>query len=254
MNSVSAYSLFSSSSGNCTYVTDGETGFLIDAGASAKKITDALRLISAKPESVSAVFVTHEHGDHIKGIHTFCKKTPVPVHAETSAAIRIDAENVITHPPVFTVRLGAFTVKSFVTSHDTESSCGYVIEHQSGVKLGTLTDTGCVTKEMMNALDGCYAVMLESNYDEMMLMFGSYPTDLKFRISSERGHLSNAQCAETLPLLYKGGMRRVLLAHLSPENNTPELALSSALSAKEKYGLSDMDIRCAGRFTVTRLI
>ena len=254
MNSVSAYSLFSSSSGNCTYVTDGETGFLIDAGASAKKITDALRQIHAKPEGISAVFVTHEHIDHIKGIHTLCKKTPFPVHAEETTAARIDAENVITHPPVFTVQLGAFTVKSFVTSHDTRSSCGYVIEHESGVKLGTLTDTGCVTDDMIKALDGCFAVMLESNYDEMMLMFGGYPTDLKFRISSDRGHLSNAQCAETLPLLYRGGTRRVLLAHLSPENNTPELALSSALGAKEKYGLSDMDIRCAGRFITTRLI
>ena len=251
---VTVYSLFSSSSGNCTYVTDGETGFLIDAGASAKRITDALSSLHADLNGISAIFVTHEHGDHIKGIKCLCKKTPLPVHAIKGTASHIEAEGVIGHTPVYTVTTGSFTVKSFVTSHDTPSSCGYVVEHKSGFKFGTLTDTGCVTEDMINALDGCYAVLLESNYDELMLISGVYPTDLKYRISSNRGHLSNAQCAKVLPLLYKGGTRRVLLAHLSPENNTPELALRSALDAKQKYGLDGMEIACADRFNVTRLV
>ncbi len=251
---VCAYSLFSSSSGNCTYVSDGETSFLIDAGGAARRIVEALSTLGTDICRVTEIFVTHEHGDHIKGIRCLCKKTPITVHAAAGTSSRIDAESVITHPPLYSVRTGGFTVKSFVTSHDAASSCGYVIEHTDGFRLGTLTDTGCVTDEMIKALDGCFAVMLESNYDEGMLINGVYPAELKSRISSNRGHLSNAQCAETLPLLYKGGMRRVLLAHLSPENNTPGTALASALEAKKRFGLDGLEIECADRFRVTRLV
>ena len=110
------------------------------------------------------------------------------------------------------------------------------------------------SEEMAAALDGCSAVILESNYDEYMLRNGSYPDELKRRISSEKGHLSNSQCAEILPYLYKNGTRRVLLAHISPENNTPELALDSALSAIKRYGLFDLHAEPAKRFEITKLI
>ena len=111
-----------------------------------------------------------------------------------------------------------------------------------------------VLQEMAEELDGCSAVILESNYDEYMLKHGTYPDELKRRILSEKGHLSNAQCAEILPYLYKNGTRRVLLAHISPENNTPELALESALSSVKRYGLDGMSAEPAKRFEITKLI
>lgn len=251
---VSVYTLFSSSKGNSSYVTDGKTSFLIDAGASAKKVTDALSSIGRRVDSICAIYVTHEHTDHISGISCLCKKYNFPVHAISPTAEKIEADNVIPHDMCYTETAGDFAITSFPTSHDSKSSCGYVIEHKSGMKIGSMTDTGYVTEDMIKALCGCYAVILESNYDERMLISGAYPMDLKYRISSDRGHLSNSQSAEILPVLYKNGTRRVLLAHLSPENNTPELALKSALSAKEKYGLHELDIACADRYAITRLI
>ena len=251
---VSVYTLFSSSKGNSSYVTDGKTSFLIDAGASAKKVAEALSSIGQRVDDICAIYVTHEHTDHINGISCLCKKFNFPVHAISATAEKIEAESVIPHDICYTETAGDFTITSFPTSHDSKSSCGYVIEHKSGMKIGSMTDTGYVTETMIKALCGCYAVILESNYDEEMLIRGTYPPELKSRIGSNRGHLSNSQSAEILPVLYKNGTRRVLLAHLSPENNTPELALKSAFAAKEKYGLNDMDIECADRYAITRLI
>lgn len=251
---VSAYTLFSSSKGNSSFITDGKTSFLIDAGGSAKKVTEALSSIGQRAENLCAIYVTHEHTDHINSINCLCKKYNFPVHAVSATAEKIDALNVIPHEPGYVEAAGDFIITSFPTSHDSKSSCGYVIEHKNGVKIGSMTDTGYVTEAMINALCGCHAVILESNYDDNMLIHGAYPPELKSRIGSNKGHLSNVQSAELLPILYKNGTRRVLLAHLSPENNTPELALGSALSAKEKYGLHELDIACADRYGITRLI
>lgn len=251
---VSAYTLFSSSKGNSSFITDGVTSFLIDAGASAKKVKEALSSIGQSVDSLCAIYVTHEHTDHICGINCLCKKFDFPVHAVSATAAKIDAKNVVAHEMRYTETAGDFIITSFPTSHDSKSSCGYVIEHKSGMKIGSMTDTGYVTPDMTDALCGCYAVILESNYDDEMLINGIYPPDLKSRIRSNRGHLSNSQSAKILPLLYKNGTRRVLLAHLSPENNTYEKALDTALSAKDKYGLYDMEIACADRYGITRLI
>jgi phosphoribosyl 1,2-cyclic phosphodiesterase len=251
---VSAYTLFSSSSGNSSFFTDGETSFLIDAGGSGKKIVTALSSLGVTPCDISAVFITHDHGDHIDGLKGFCKNNSPYIHAVSAVIPRIPAPGAVPHERIYTVNLGDFIIKSFATSHDSPCSVGYVIEHKSGVRIGSMTDTGYVSEEMAAALDGCSAVILESNYDEEMLRYGSYPEELKRRISSDKGHLSNAQCAEILPYLYKNGTRRVLLAHISPENNTPELALSSALSAVKRYGLESMSAEPAKRFEITKLI
>ena len=251
---VSAYSLFSSSSGNSSFFTDGETSFLIDAGGSGKRILSALGSLDVSPCDISAVFITHEHCDHIDGLKGFCKKNSPEIHAVSLSAPKITAPNLTVHDRIYKIKLGAFTVQSFATSHDSISSVGYVIEHESGLKLGSMTDTGYVSEEMMSALEGCIAIILESNYDETMLRYGSYPVDLKRRIASDTGHLSNKQCAEILPYLYKNGTRRVLLAHISPENNTPSLALSSANTSISRYALSGMTAEPAKRFEITKLI
>lgn len=251
---LSAYTLFSSSSGNSSYFTDGKTSFLIDAGGSGKRLCAALSVLGVSPCDIEAVFITHEHTDHTAGIKGFCRKNSPVIHAVSLSADNIDAQNVKAHERIYAVRLGDFLIKSFATSHDSRCSVGYVIEHESGIKLGTLTDTGYVSDDMAYALEGCSAVILESNYDEEMLRYGGYPADLKRRIASERGHLSNRQCAEFLPHLYENGTRRVLLAHISPENNTPELAQRSALDAIERFDLTGLEAEPAKRFEITKLI
>ena len=251
---VSAFTLFSSSAGNCTYVTDGETRFLIDAGYSEKRIKAALAEAGSSLDDISAIFVTHEHSDHTHALPVLCRHRELPVHAVKQTARCLNINCAVPHKELYSERLGGFTVNSFRTSHDSRGSCGYVIEHDSGVKIGTLTDTGFVSDEMLTALDGCYAVILEANYDEDMLLNGPYPPDLQYRIMSKRGHLSNSQCAEILPALYGGGTRRVLLAHLSKENNTPETARARALAELEREGIRDMSVGCADRLEIKRLI
>ena len=252
--SLFAYTLFSSSSGNSSLFGDGNNMFLIDAGVSAKRLTCAINGIGADASRVDGIFITHDHTDHISGVEVFCRKTGICVHAPGAVADKIKAAGLVAHDRIYTVTLGDFTVSSFPTSHDTRTSVGYTVVHKSGLKLGYATDTGVVTDGMYEALRGCYGVILESNYDERMLSDGAYPPDVKERIASDAGHLSNRQCAEFLPYLYGSGVRRVLLAHISPENNTPELALSSALAAKEKYGLDELYIECAKSAGYTKLI
>ena len=251
---VTAYTLFSSSKGNSSYFTDGTTSFLIDAGGSGKRIEEALRSLDASPCDISAIFITHEHSDHTDGLKGLCRKAAPVIHTVSSAAEYIEAPGIVTHERIYEAKLGAFKIKSFATSHDSICSVGYVIEHESGVRIGSMTDPGCVSEEMADALEGCYAVIIESNYDERMLKYGPYPPELKRRIASEHGHLSNAQCAEALPRLYKNGVRRVLLAHISPENNTPEIAFDCADSAIKRYSLTGMSAEPADRYGITRLI
>ena len=251
---VFAYTLFSSSKGNSSYFTDGETSFLIDAGGSGKRIEEALRSLNASPCDISAIFITHEHCDHTDGLKGLCRKTAPAIHTVLPSAEYIEAPGIVTHGREYEVKLGAFTVKSFATSHDSACSVGYVIEHKSGLRIGSMTDTGFVSEEMTKALEGCCAVILESNYDEQMLKNGPYPPELKRRIASEYGHLSNSQSAAVLPCLYKSGARRVLLAHISPENNTPETAFECADSAIKRYSLYGMSAEPAKRYEITRLI
>ena len=251
---VSAYTLFSSSSGNCSYFTDGNTSFLIDAGCSAKRINTALSRLGTSFDRIGAVFITHEHVDHTSALPVLTRKYCPRIHAAEATAPFVPAEHVTAHPRIYSERIGKFTVTSFPCSHDSADCVGYVITHDSGVKLASATDTGVVTDGMREALAGCVAVILESNYDARMLANGSYPPDLKRRIASERGHLSNGDCAALLPYLYEHGTRRVLLAHISPENNTFETALGEARRTGEKYGLNGLSIDCAGRFDITRLI
>ena len=251
---ISAYTLFSSSSGNCTYVTDGDVSILIDAGMNAKHVGLALGALGTSFGSVDAVFITHEHSDHTSALRVLTRKYCPRIHAAEPSALKIPAEHVTVHPVIYTERVGGFTVKSFPCSHDSACCVGYVLQHDSGVKIATATDTGYVTDGMKAALAGCHAVILESNYDERMLETGPYPYDLKMRIMSDRGHLSNTAAAGFLPYLYENRTRRVLLAHISPENNTKQKALGAALESICENGLSGMSVDCADRYEITRLI
>ncbi|MCI8361241.1 MAG: MBL fold metallo-hydrolase [Clostridiales bacterium] len=240
--------LFSGSSGNCAYIGCSGGGVLIDAGVSAKGITAALDQLELSPASIQAVFVTHEHGDHVKGLKVFAGKNHIPIYASqtTLEALerdeRYDGRTKAYPINGAAVELDHMRVSRFATSHDCPGSSGYVVETGDGRKLAVCTDLGYVSEEVRDALTGCDLILLESNHDVMMLQNGPYPYYLKRRILSDCGHLSNAGCAAELGGLIRAGATRLVLGHISKENNYPELALASARAALVDEGYKeDMD-------------
>lgn len=237
-------SLFSGSSGNSIYIENKSDAILIDAGVSAKRLLGALNEKNLDVEKIRAVFVTHEHSDHIKGISVFCKKHSIPVYLTGGTLSAMQEEEKVSSAVDYRVLsgetdMGSIGVSYFHTSHDAKESCGYVLDlgHQ---KVGVSTDLGIVTDEVHDALLGCKTVVIESNHDPNMLQNNSmYTFPLKRRIMSEYGHLSNGACAEEVKKLVDGGAQRILLAHLSRENNLPMLAKESTRSMLLIGGLKE---------------
>lgn len=234
--------LFSSSSGNVTYIGYGRSGLLIDAGVSAKRIGEALARISADPSALCGIFVTHEHIDHIRGLRVFSKKYHLPVYcsAPTREAIlaagAMDDDGLIT-PFEQEIEIGGFRVRRFATSHDCPGSSGYFVTTPDGKKTAVCTDLGYVSEEIQNVLTGTDLAIVEANHDITMLRNGTYPAATKRRILSDKGHLSNAGCADLIAKLAQSGTSRFILAHISRENNTPEAALSCAQTRLSLCGL-----------------
>lgn len=234
MENVSLVSLYSGSKGNCTYIRAGADEILIDAGRSLRALTSALTSIGGDLSRIKAIFITHEHSDHVSALEMLSKKFRIPIHMTEDSAKKVLAttsyvkNNIICHSPLFEEKIGDITVHSFPTPHDSDMSVGYTIELPNGEKIGYATDIGHITSEIRKNLLGSSAVVIESNHDTDMLHDGPYPAWLKMRIGSTRGHLSNADCAAFLPELIANGAKDIMLAHLSGENNTPDTALSSA--------------------------
>lgn len=234
--------LYSGSDGNATYIRAANTAILIDAGRSARALCRALCEIGTTVDEIDAIFITHEHRDHIAALEVLCKKHHIPIHIMTQSAERLDrlgpcplCDCLVRHEAMFCEQVGALTVSSFRTPHDSRMSVGYRITFCDGEgvehALGYATDIGYVSDAVREGLCGCEAVVLESNHDVDMLMDGPYPYDLKLRIRSRRGHLSNADSAALASELASGGTRAFLLAHVSRENNDPTLVLDEAVSA-----------------------
>ena len=237
-------SLFSSSKGNCHYIASEKTAILIDAGRSAKQLALALRARGIDPDGISALFVTHEHGDHVCGVRVFSSRHNVPVYATegTAAGMRYKGYT-DSKTPVRIINgeteVGDMIISPFPTSHDTYEPCGYTVKFADGKKLAVCTDLGIMTEEVSQAIRGSDLVLLESNHEFSMLMNGPYPYVLKRRIAGEKGHLNNDDCASEVVKLVKSGTKNIFLGHLSEENNTPDNAYQTSLAALESAGFKE---------------
>ena len=241
------YPICSSSSGNSTFIGTRGHGILVDAGCSFRALKNALDLIDTKIENIEAIFITHEHTDHVKALEQIIKHTKIPIFAPLLSAEEMKSSGMIPdEAQIYDSRDGyksaSFEVSCFKTSHDSADSVGYRISYNKE-RFGVCTDTGIVTDETRSALKGCTTVLIESNYDETMLRKNpSYSAVLKRRIMSEHGHLSNEDCAAFCETLVRGGTRHLILGHLSRENNTPATAKSCTKRLLEQRGmLEDRD-------------
>lgn len=253
--------LYSGSGGNSIFISAGGANILIDAGKNARSLCNSLAEIGVAPSDLDAIFITHEHSDHISALEVFLKKNPIPVHISEISATKllsrgltqIDA-NLVIHSPVFREKIKGLEVSSFVTPHDSMGSVGYRLtfeENKEKHQIGIATDIGFVSESVFCGLDGCDSVIVESNHDVEMLKCGRYPYDLKKRILSKRGHLSNTDCALFVSKLCLHGTKNILLAHLSEENNEPDIAYDEVASA---IADQEVNLAVAAPARITKLV
>ena len=222
----------SGSGGNCMLLSHKDSHILIDAGISMRRVESSLRNLGLTVSDIGGVLITHEHSDHISGLKMLIKHYGINIYAPRTVANRLrgmlpEAEDYLNVLPVgVDFRLGRFAVRAFHTPHDTDESVGYRVE--GGGSFAIATDMGCVTDEVVSGLLGADTVLIESNHDLSMLCDGPYPVHLKRRILSNRGHLSNVDCAHLVRYLADNGTRQVVLGHLSRENNRPGLAMAES--------------------------
>ena len=242
MPNVKICCLYSGSKGNSAYINAGGASILIDAGKSAKALCSALEDINVDINSIDAIFITHEHRDHVSALQTLSHKHNIPIYILLSSAEafyglkdeKLCNNLMLQFKEPFAVKIKGLKISSIRTSHDSRAAVGYrldFIDNGENYSIGYVTDTGIVTDEMREMLPGCYAVVMESNHDTEMLKNGPYPPELKQRIGSKHGHLSNKDAASFIASLCVSGTRYVMLAHLSEENNLPEIAFDESLSA-----------------------
>lgn len=244
------FPLYSGSSGNSYYIGSGDSGILIDVGRSARQTETLLRGGGFSPENVKAIFITHEHTDHVAGVRVLASRYRIPVYASCGTLGVLQAQGVLNEKVPFGVigpqgmECAGMRVYPFPIPHDCAEGFGYRIETGDGRKIAVATDMGTVSPSAEEGIGGCDFVVIESNHDVHMLQSGRYPYPLKQRILSDRGHLSNDACAGWVRKLAQGGSTRFMLAHLSQENNTPRTAFERTLQELKDAGLrQDVDFQ-----------
>ncbi len=234
--------LCSGSKGNCSLLTSENAVVLIDMGIGINALEKALQDRKIKPEKIDAVFITHEHTDHISGLDAFSKKYRKPVFVHKNGFLEAAkklywANHCLTHfDKEFDFK--NLHVSSYRCSHDSAYCCGYKFD-DGKTAIATATDLGYADGGFIDFVTGCKLVLLESNHDEDMLARGKYPPVLKRRVGGNRGHLSNRQAAELVLKMHSVGVKRVLLGHLSQNNNTPELAFYTTVQKLKENGITE---------------
>ena len=259
-------SIASGSSGNCIFVGSDSTSVLIDAGISGKRIEEGLNTIGLTGKEIDAVFITHEHSDHIRGLGVLARRRGIPIYAtrETREAVlkctslgKIPEELFREIRPDQDVELGDLTVKPFSISHDAANPVGYRVEH-GRQSMAVATDLGVYSSYTVEHLKNLDVLLLEANHDIHMLEVGTYPYYLKQRILGERGHLSNEMAGQLLCEVLHDHLKQIVLGHLSRENNYPALAYETVCAevtmGDNPYKSGDFPITVAKRDTVGELI
>ncbi len=226
------YPIFSGSKGNSTYIGTGSRGVLIDVGVSCKRLCEELVRNNIDVSTIKAIFITHEHSDHISGLKVFAKKHNLPVFCSPKTAEVLKEKFPDLNISAFEnfIDIDDIKIERFSTSHDCAEGSGYSVYLPDESSCAVCTDSGVLSEDLLDCLKGKNAVLIESNHDVNMLKDGPYPPELKLRILSKLGHLSNTDCAVAISELIKNGTRRFILAHLSENNNRPSLAKSCTVS------------------------
>jgi phosphoribosyl 1,2-cyclic phosphodiesterase len=244
--------LGSGSSGNSALVCHEETRILVDAGLSARQLCERLGSLGVDPDSLSAIVLTHEHGDHTRGLGVFCKKRKLAVYAtmRTAAVVREGLAAPVAWKQFEagdSFRIAGVEVHSFPIPHDAVDPVGYLFDCGSS-RLGVVSDLGHVTRLVQERLRGVDTLFAEANYDEALLANDTKrPWATKQRISNRHGHLSNAQAAELVSAIAGERLHRVVLGHLSSDCNQPDIAHSTVAKALKDAGREDVLVECAGR-------
>lgn len=247
-------SLRSSSKGNATIIYSETTKILVDCGISGKVLCDAMCQAGLVPDEIDAMVITHEHSDHTKGVGVVARKYNIPVFAtygtwtamqKSVGEIPDECRRIFdVHMPF---EIGDIKVNAFDIPHDAAEPVGYRFECGES-KAAVATDIGIMSEELLENIKGCYTVLLESNYDLFMLEAGTYPYELKCRIKSDKGHLCNDDAALTVRDLVKSGAKKIILGHISPENNYPDLAFETTKLCLASNGIivgKDVDLHVA---------
>lgn len=244
-------SIASGSSGNCIYVGNKKSHFLIDAGISRKRIVEGLSSIEVEPEMIQGIFITHEHTDHINGLGVFLRKYPVPVFAtaktideilHTPSLGKIDKNLFEVIEPDRPMVMDGIQIEASCILHDAADPVCYTLR-DSDSKVGIATDFGTYDEYLVEKMQGCETLLVESNHDVNMLMVGPYPYPLKRRILGNKGHLSNDRAGQFLSEVIGETCRHIFLGHLSKENNYSELAYETV---KLELSLHNIDIEKEG--------
>ena len=228
-------SIASGSSGNCLYTGNDDTHLLIDAGISKKRIEDGLNGFGVEPGDLDAVLITHEHSDHIKGLGVLARKYRLPIYATRGTIMEIrrqrslgEIDETLFHEirAGETFRIGNMDIHAFAIPHDARDPVSFRVD-DGRFRIGTVTDLGYYDESILTALKDCDLLYAEANHDIRMLETGPYPYQLKVRILGNYGHLSNESSGQMIRCLLNEKLQRVILGHLSKENNYPDLALKA---------------------------
>ncbi len=237
-------SLASGSKGNSIFIESSHSRILVDAGLTAQQLKIRLESIGVEPESIDAIIITHSHRDHVTGTNVFSRQFDVPLYGHPDTLDHLSY--LFKRKTKIFPWTGPFAIKDFYLtpfrlSHDANPTVGYLISSQNK-KIAICTDLGVVTREVTEHLEQAEFIIIESNHDPDMLFNGPYPWELKERIASRVGHLSNHDTGNLLKTLLNGRIQKVLLAHLSDENNSLELARNTVLELAGKHITDILDI------------
>jgi phosphoribosyl 1,2-cyclic phosphodiesterase len=242
----------SGSNGNCYYIGNDHEAILVDAGITARQTIGRMHRQNLDPAKIKAIFISHEHADHVRGARVLSKKLCVPVYITSRTYSAMYDHHRPMAPRFFEpgaeIPVGSFRIYPFLKHHDAAQPCSFRVDYD-GIHTGVFTDIGSVCDNVISHLSQCHALFLETNYDEKMLWDGRYPWPLKRRIASDHGHLSNDQAFEMLINHSGDQLHTVFLSHLSAENNTPDKAIDRFAELRGR-----IDIRMTSRVAAGEVV